>query len=98
MNQLPFTQSGTFWRGNLHGHSNLSDGGFSVEEVCRRYQESGYAFISFYFDDGANKTPPVTASGMPQRRFERNRHGRRFYIGDLHLKNLFDSVRLKELK
>lgn len=46
MEKLPFAQPGRFWRGNLHGHSNLSDGGFSVEEVCRRYQESGYDFIS----------------------------------------------------
>ena len=46
MNKLPFDQPGRFWRGNLHGHSTLSDGGFSVEEVCRRYQEAGYDFIS----------------------------------------------------
>lgn len=46
MNKLPFDKLGRFWRGNLHGHSNLSDGGFSPEEVCRRYQEAGYDFIS----------------------------------------------------
>lgn len=46
MNKLPFDQPGQFWRGNLHGHSTLSDGGFSVKEVCRRYQEAGYDFIS----------------------------------------------------
>jgi predicted metal-dependent phosphoesterase TrpH len=46
MKQLPFDKAGRFWRGNLHGHSTLSDGGFSPEEVCRRYQEAGYDFIS----------------------------------------------------
>lgn len=46
MDRLPFAQPGRFWRGNLHGHSTLSDGGFSPEEVCRRYQEAGYDFIS----------------------------------------------------
>lgn len=46
MDKLPFSLPGRFWRGNLHTHSNLSDGGFSPEEVCRRYQEAGYDFIS----------------------------------------------------
>jgi predicted metal-dependent phosphoesterase TrpH len=46
MEKLPFDKPGRFWRGNLHGHSNLSDGGFTPEEVCRRYQEAGYDFIS----------------------------------------------------
>lgn len=46
MNHLPFAGPGRFWRGNLHGHSTLSDGGYSVAEVCRRYQEAGYDFIS----------------------------------------------------
>ena len=46
MQKLPFSLPGRFWRGNLHGHSNLSDGGFSPEEVCRKYQDEGYDFIS----------------------------------------------------
>lgn len=46
MRKLPFAQPGRFWRGNLHGHSNLSDGGFAPDEVCRKYQEVGYDFIS----------------------------------------------------
>lgn len=46
MENLPFDKAGRFWRGNLHSHSTLSDGGFTVEEVCRRYQESGYDFVS----------------------------------------------------
>ncbi|MFV0293250.1 MAG: CehA/McbA family metallohydrolase [Paracoccus sp. (in: a-proteobacteria)] len=39
-----FDVPGRFWRGNLHGHSNLSDGVLSPEEVCRRYAAEGYDF------------------------------------------------------
>ncbi|HXF62366.1 MAG TPA: CehA/McbA family metallohydrolase [Caldilineaceae bacterium] len=46
MNRLPFDKPGRFWRGNLHSHSTYSDGGLPPEEVCRRYRENGYDFIS----------------------------------------------------
>lgn len=39
-----FESPGRFWRGNLHGHSNLSDGCLTPEEVCRRYAAEGYDF------------------------------------------------------
>lgn len=39
-----FDVPGRFWRGNLHGHSNLSDGCLTPEEVCRRYAAEGYDF------------------------------------------------------
>lgn len=39
-----FDAPGRFWRGNLHGHSNLSDGCLTPEEVCRRYAAEGYDF------------------------------------------------------
>jgi len=41
-----FTAPGTFWRGNLHTHSTLSDGVLSPAEVCRRYKAEGYDFIA----------------------------------------------------
>ncbi len=41
-----FTAPGTFWRGNLHTHSDLSDGALPPEEVCRRYKAEGYDFIA----------------------------------------------------
>lgn len=41
-----FDTPGRFWRGNLHTHSYLSDGGLSPEEVCRRYADEGYDFIA----------------------------------------------------
>jgi hypothetical protein len=41
-----FTAPGRFFRGNLHTHSNLSDGALPLEEVCRRYKAEGYDFLS----------------------------------------------------
>lgn len=41
-----FELPGRFWRGNLHTHSNLSDGALTPEEVCRRYAAEGYDFIA----------------------------------------------------
>lgn len=46
MSSLAFDRPGRFWRGNLHTHSNLSDGCLTPEEVCRRYRAEGYDFIS----------------------------------------------------
>lgn len=46
MNQLPFDKPGRFWRGNLHTHSTRSDGRRSPDDVCARYAEAGYDFIS----------------------------------------------------
>ncbi|MET8298161.1 CehA/McbA family metallohydrolase [Streptomyces sp. NPDC005180] len=43
---LPFDLPGRFWRGNLHTHSDQSDGALSPDEVCRRYQEAGYDFLA----------------------------------------------------
>jgi hypothetical protein len=40
-----FSAPGRFYRGNLHTHSNRSDGKLDPEEVCRRYRERGYDFI-----------------------------------------------------
>ncbi len=46
MDRLPFNRPGRFRRGNLHGHSTLSDGKVAPDEVCRLYREAGYDFIS----------------------------------------------------
>ncbi len=46
MDRLPFTLPGTFYRGNLHCHSTLSDGARSPEEVMATYRDHGYDFIS----------------------------------------------------
>ena len=41
-----FTAPGRFWRGNLHCHSDRSDGALPPEEVCRRYAAEGYDFLA----------------------------------------------------
>ena len=41
-----FNNTGKFFKGNLHGHSNHSDGKLSPEEVCNAYIDKGYNFIS----------------------------------------------------
>lgn len=46
MNNLPFGQPGRFWKGNLHTHTDHSDGAYSPEETCRRYRDNGYDFVA----------------------------------------------------
>ena len=46
MSLLAFSAAGTFWRGNLHTHSNLSDGALDPAELCRRYKAEGYDFMA----------------------------------------------------
>ena len=46
MIELPFNQPGRFWRGNLHTHSDRSDGELPPEEVGRRYRAAGYDFLA----------------------------------------------------
>ena len=41
-----FNSKGKFFKGNLHGHSNKSDGKLPPEDVCHAYTEKGYNFIS----------------------------------------------------
>lgn len=46
MRNLPFAHPGRFWKGNLHCHSNITDGALSPAEVCDVYASHGYDFIS----------------------------------------------------
>lgn len=46
MTENIFKMPGKFWRGNLHTHSDRSDGALPPEEVCRRYKAEGYDFIA----------------------------------------------------
>jgi len=41
-----FASSGRFLKGNIHTHSNRSDGALSPEAVCAAYREAGYDFLS----------------------------------------------------
>lgn len=46
MSVNPFALPGRFFRGNLHCHSNLSDGALPPETVAARYREAGYDFLA----------------------------------------------------
>ncbi|WP_424810498.1 PHP domain-containing protein [Roseococcus sp. YIM B11640] len=41
-----FAAPGRFWKGNIHTHSNLSDGVRGPAEVCATYREGGYDFLA----------------------------------------------------
>ncbi len=41
----PFSIPGRFWRGNLHTHSNLSDGALAPKAVVDAYKNAGYDFM-----------------------------------------------------
>ncbi|MEV4320451.1 CehA/McbA family metallohydrolase [Actinocrispum sp. NPDC049592] len=42
---LPFAGGGRFWRGNLHTHTDRSDGGVGPGEAVRCYRDAGYDFV-----------------------------------------------------
>ncbi|MEZ4522490.1 MAG: CehA/McbA family metallohydrolase [Thermomicrobiales bacterium] len=46
MQTLPFQKPGSFYRGNLHSHSTVSDGVLTPEQVVDLYRTQGYDFIS----------------------------------------------------
>jgi hypothetical protein len=45
MHIAPFGQPGRFYRGNLHTHSNRSDGALPPQAVAAAYREHGYDFL-----------------------------------------------------
>ena len=44
MDLLPSKNTHKYFRGNLHGHSDHSDGALNPKEVIKKYQELGYDF------------------------------------------------------
>jgi hypothetical protein len=46
MDHLPFEKPGRFYRGNLHTHSDISDGQFSLDEAVEAYRQNGYDFVA----------------------------------------------------
>jgi hypothetical protein len=50
---LPFAKSGRFYRGNLHTHTDRSDGALSAEAVVGAYRNAGYDFLALtdHFQD-----------------------------------------------
>lgn len=60
MTDLPFHLPGRFWRGNLHTHSNLSDGALSPADTAQVYRDAGYDFLSITDHFRAEYGYPVT--------------------------------------
>ena len=64
-------------RGNLHLHSNLSDGHLSIKEVVNRYSDAGYDFIALsdhwktYLAGDENHQPLVVLNGVELDGFDR---------------------------
>jgi hypothetical protein len=42
----PYLQSGRWWRGNTHTHTQASDGADAPQDVIRFYAEAGYDFLA----------------------------------------------------
>lgn len=42
----PFAAPGNWYKGNLHTHTTVSDGGRPPEEMVRLYREAGYQFLA----------------------------------------------------
>lgn len=63
--------SGRWFKGNLHLHTDRSDGGFSVEDACDFYADRGYDFISitdhgrpFFETEMEEKLPLLILDGI----------------------------------
>jgi histidinol phosphatase-like PHP family hydrolase len=57
---MPFDRPGRFWRGNLHTHSDQSDGAMSPEKTVSHYRAAGYDFVAITDHFRAEYGFPVT--------------------------------------
>ena len=46
MKKILLDKNKNFYKGNMHCHSNLSDGHFTPEELKKLYKEKGYSFLA----------------------------------------------------
>ena len=51
MKKYLLPESGTFYKANLHCHSTISDGKWTVEEIKKNYMDNGYSIVA-YTDHG----------------------------------------------
>lgn len=56
----PFELKGNWYKGNIHVHTNVSDGKLSPEEVANYYQKNGYNFL--YITDHSKAVEVVSLS------------------------------------
>ena len=45
-NKIIIDENKKYLKGNLHVHTNASDGKYSVEDVCQKYGSMGYDFLA----------------------------------------------------
>lgn len=68
MSLAAFQSPGRFWKGNLHTHTDRSDGWRTPEEVCQAYARKGYDFLSltdhFLADYGFPLTESADSAGL----------------------------------
>ena len=73
MNIGPFHKGETFYRGNLHGHSQHSDGAYSPQQVVEFYKSHGYHFTCLsdhlWQDERFAATSVLDATGLNDSRF-----------------------------
>lgn len=46
MHNLPFDKPGRFWKGNIHTHSDRSDGSMPVDQLIETYRSQCYDFLA----------------------------------------------------
>ena len=47
MKKYLLPETGTYYKANLHCHSNMSDGIYSPEEIKEKYKQNGYSIVAF---------------------------------------------------
>jgi hypothetical protein len=55
----PFARSGRWFKGQLHVHSTVSDGGLSPESVLNWYRNQGYHFVALTDHDMLSKSQTI---------------------------------------
>ena len=68
---------GRFFRGNIHCHSDLSDGQTSPEHVIGAYRDAGYDFLCLSDHFEAASQPPTRVRPYPVPGLLLPRHGSR---------------------
>jgi hypothetical protein len=60
----PFTQPGSFLRGNLHSHTTASDGCFSPQQTVDTYAQAGFDFLALTDHNQVTPVGALDARGM----------------------------------
>ena len=47
MKKFLLPEGGTYYKSNLHCHSTISDGGWTVEQIKEEYAKRGYSIVAY---------------------------------------------------